>query len=444
MTSTSSPGTTVTGAGPAGWLPRSIPLTDDVFRARHRVIVAVAAVQVPLLLVLALVRGTGELMVWLELAAVLPLLLVARSGAGQAVRSSAVSLALMLGASVLVHAGGGLTDLHISFYVLLTVVALYQSWAPFLTAVLYVALHHSLMALVAPMSVFSSHHAQENPVPYAGLHAVFLLAQAAALAFGWRFAEQAEATRRHEAELAQRERAANLARLAEERDASAARAVRRLEANRARAADVAGRMVELEAAGQTLSRDVSTATGVLEELRGAIGSIAAAAGHASATALDADSRSQESVETIARLTATMSEIEAIATRINGVAAQTNLLALNATIEAARAGDAGRGFAVVAEEVKELARETTSATDEIRRVVASVRTEVAETAALVDRIRSVMGDVLDAQQTIEAAVTEQTAATAEVSASMFSATEAAGQVATQLRGVADAATVVDTD
>jgi len=427
-----------------GWLPRGVPLTEDVFRARHRIIVAITALQVPLLLALGLFRGTGELMVWLELALIVPLLLLARSGAGQAVRSSATSLGLMLGASVLVHVGGGLTDLHISFYVLLTVVALYQSWAPFLTAVIYVALHHSLMALIAPMSVFSSHHAQENPIPYAALHAVFLLAQAAALAFGWRFAEQAEAARRAGAERAEAERAENLASLAAEREDSAAGAVRRLEANRARAAEVATRMVDVEAAGQTLTSDVAVATSVLEELRAAIGSIAGAAGRASATALDADSRSRESVETMARLTGTMAEIEAIATRISGVAAQTNLLALNATIEAARAGVAGRGFAVVAEEVKELARETTAATDEIRRVVESVRTEVSGTGALVDQIRSVMGDVLAAQQTIEAAVTEQTAATEEVSAAMSSATHNAKRMAEQLRGVAERATAVDDD
>ncbi|WP_380169493.1 methyl-accepting chemotaxis protein [Jannaschia sp. R86511] len=439
---TSTPGTTATPS--SGWLPRGVPLTDDVFAARHRVILLIATLQVPLLLALALLRGTAEPLVWVELGAVLPLLLVGRSGAGQAVRSSAVSLALMLGASVLVHAGGGLTDLHIAFYVLLTVVALYQSWAPFVAAVLYVAVHHSLMALVAPTAVFSSDHAQQNPVAYAALHAVFLLAQAAALAFGWRFAEQAEAGRRAGSEQAARERAESLARLAEEREASATRSTRRLEANRARAADVADRMLEVESAGQALSRDVATATSVLDELRSAIGSIASAAGQASATALDADSHSQESVETIARLTGTMAEIEAIAGRISGVAAQTNLLALNATIEAARAGEAGRGFAVVAEEVKELARETTAATDEIRRVVESVRVEVVGTAALVDRIRSVMGDVLDAQQTIEAAVTQQTAATAEVSAAMGSATAAADRVATQLRGVAEAATVVDGD
>ena len=426
----------------SGWLPRGVPLAEDVFLDRHRIIVAVAAVQVPVLIGLGLIRGTGGLMVWLELAAILPLLLVARSGAGQAVRSSVTALALMLGASVLVHVGGGLTDLHISFYVFLTVVALYQSWAPFLTAVVYVALHHSLMALIAPMSVFSSHHAQENPLPYAALHAVFLLAQAAALAFGWRFAEQAEAIRRAEAERAEAERAEHLAGMAGEREASAAGAVRRLETNRARVTDVATRMVEVEAAGQILSRDVAVATSVLEELQAAIGSIAGAAGQASATALDADARSQQSVATMARLTSTMAEIEAIATRISGVAAQTNLLALNATIEAARAGEAGRGFAVVAEEVKALARETTAATDEIRRVVESVRTEVDGTGALLDQIRSVMGDVLAAQQTIEAAVTEQTAATQEVSAAMCSAADNAERMAQQLRGVAEAATAVD--
>ncbi|MFC3689634.1 methyl-accepting chemotaxis protein [Aquipuribacter hungaricus] len=439
MTTPLAPPTSVPASG---WLPKGVPLTEDVFLARHRVILGVATVQVPLLLLLVLLRGVGEVMVWLELAAVLPLLLLARLAGSQVVRSSTVSLALMLGASVLVHAGGGLTDLHISFYVFLVVVALYQSWAPFLTAVGYVALHHSAMALVAPDAVFSGHHAQEHPLPYAALHAAFLLAQAAALAFGWRFAEQAEAVRRSEALRAQQDRAQHLAVQAAEREQSAERQALRLEAGRARAADVAARMVEVEEAGATLSRDVATATGVLDDLRGSIGAIAAAAGQASATALDADSRSQESVDTMARLTGTMAEIEAIAVRINGVAAQTNLLALNATIEAARAGDAGRGFAVVAEEVKALARETSGATDEISRVVDVVRVEVSGTAAVVARIRAVMGEVVAAQRTIEEAVTEQTAATQEVSSAMCSATRQAERVAVELRHATAAATVVD--
>jgi len=80
----------------------------------------------------------------------------------QAARASAVSLGLMVGADVLVHAGGGLTDLHIWFYALLALVALYQLWTPFLLAVAFVAVHHIAMSLWMPMSVFSTPQAQAH------------------------------------------------------------------------------------------------------------------------------------------------------------------------------------------------------------------------------------------------------------------------------------------
>ncbi len=150
------------------------------------------------------------------------------------------------------------------------------------------------------------------------------------------------------------------------------------------------------------------------------------------------------MDTIARLSATMTEVEAVAARITGIASQTNLLALNATIEAARAGEAGRGFAVVADEVEELARETAGATEEIRRVVESVRTEVDGTGPIISRIRNAMGEVLQAQETIEAAVTEQTAATASVAAAMGGAAVEAQRISVELRGVTAVATSVHED
>lgn len=192
-------------------------------------------------------------------------------------RSSAVALTLLLCASVLAHVGGGLTDLHIGFYVLLVVVALYQSWAPFLTAIGFVAVHHSLMALVAPDAVVSASHAQDSPLPTPRCTPGFLLAQAVALAFGGKFTELAEAARVADAGRARQERTHHQGLLAGEREDEVRRATLRLEHNEARAADLAQRMVGVEGAGQVLNQEVATATAVLDELRASIGSIAAAA-----------------------------------------------------------------------------------------------------------------------------------------------------------------------
>jgi methyl-accepting chemotaxis protein len=88
----------------------------------------------------------------------------------------------------------------------------------------------------------------------------------------------------------------------------------------------------------------------------------------------------ESGEQLSSLEAALEQVSRVARGISGIAKQTNLLALNATIEASRAGEAGRGFAVVAEEVKELARQTSEATDEIDRTLAE----------LAERVRDLVG------------------------------------------------------
>lgn len=74
------------------------------------------------------------------------------------------------------------------------------------------------------------------------------------------------------------------------------------------------------------------------------------------------------------LNASTDEIDQVVRTIHTIAGQTNMLALNAGIEAARAGEAGKGFAVVAMEVKELARATAGATDEVDAKVGAIRAD----------------------------------------------------------------------
>ncbi len=98
------------------------------------------------------------------------------------------------------------------------------------------------------------------------------------------------------------------------------------------------------------------------------------------------------LEIVQRLERTSAEIQHAVTLITSVAAQTNLLALNATIEASRAGEAGRGFAVVANEVKELARETASASEDIIRQVTSTQAATGEAVDSIRRIHDVIADM----------------------------------------------------
>jgi hypothetical protein len=422
-------------AGPpvarAGRIPRTVPLAEAGFAARHRVISVVLAAHVPALAGIGLLRGVSGFLLWGQLAAMVVLLLVGQVASGQAVRASAVSLGLMVGADVLVHVGGGLTDLHIWFYVLLAMVALYQNWTPFLLAVGFVAVHHAAMSLWMPMSVFSTPQAQHHSLLFAGLHAVFLLAEATFLAYGWKFTEEAERARRAEQVRAEEQQVAQVhaqAELAAERAAAAEEETRRLREREVRAAGMAGQLAGLEGAGRRLEENVGTATSVMEGLRSAIEEISAAAGRASSTAQEASVQSRGSAVTIDRLAATMGEIDQIAGSISGIADQTNLLALNATIEAAR------GFAVVAGEVKDLALETARATERIRGVVDTVRADVTAAGAALASIQEIIAGVVESQTTIAAAVQEQNASTAQAQEAMVGASREASQMARDLSGI----------
>src|SRR5690606_29167038 len=117
-------------------------------------------------------------------------------------------------------------------------------------------------------------------------------------------------------------------------------------------------------------------------------------------------RAESTSATVGELGRSAEQIAEVVKVITAIAEQTNLLALNATIEAARAGEAGRGFAVVAEEVKELARESARAADDIAARIADNATRTTGVVGAIDGITEVIAQVTDYQTTIAGAVEQQ--------------------------------------
>ena len=199
----------------------------------------------------------------------------------------------------------------------------------------------------------------------------------------------------------------------------------------------------VSAAAEQVSRNVqSVATGA-EEMGASIREIAQNANEAARVAGSAVDVAYRTNETVSKLGISSTEIGAVVKVITSIAEQTNLLALNATIEAARAGEAGKGFAVVANEVKELAQETSKATEDISRRIEAIQSDTQGAVEAIGQISTVIGQINDYQTTIASAVEEQTATTNEMSRSVAEAATGSSEIAMNITGVAEAAITTTT-
>jgi methyl-accepting chemotaxis protein len=189
---------------------------------------------------------------------------------------------------------------------------------------------------------------------------------------------------------------------------------------------------------QAVSQNLQTVATGAAEMEGSIKEIAKNATEAARAATSAVKAAESTTATVSKLGESSNEIGQVIKVITSIAQQTNLLALNATIEAARAGEAGKGFAVVANEVKELAKETARATEDISRKIEAIQTD---TQAAVDAIASISGvinQVNDISGTIATAVEEQNATTNEMSRNVNEAAQGSGEITINIARVADAA------
>lgn len=171
-------------------LPRGSAITPESWSRRHRAIVALVWLHVPALYLVGVQRGYGLVHPLLEVSFVFAFAVAAGvKTLSRDARASLATMGLVSSSGVLVHLTGGLIEMHFHFFVVVAIVALYQSWFPFMVAVVFVLLHHGVVGGMDSASVYNHPAALRNPWRWAALHALFIAGESAAALIAWKLNE---------------------------------------------------------------------------------------------------------------------------------------------------------------------------------------------------------------------------------------------------------------
>ncbi|MCP4727134.1 MAG: methyl-accepting chemotaxis protein [bacterium] len=188
--------------------------------------------------------------------------------------------------------------------------------------------------------------------------------------------------------------------------------------------------------GKKMSQGVTTVALSIKEMSNSFSEVAKNTSQASKKSITAKQSADQISQKMDSLVQASQEIGKVVIMIKDIADQTNMLALNATIEAAGAGEAGKGFAVVAGEVKELAKQSADATDDIASKISYIQNSTKEAEDSVEKISEIIAELATINETIASAVEEQTATTNEISKTVTGNAEKADSVAANAHEVSN--------
>lgn len=206
----------------------------------------------------------------------------------------------------------------------------------------------------------------------------------------------------------------------------------------ANAEETAAQANVVSSASEQVSKKMQTVASSVEEMSASIQEISRNTHEAAKVATSAVQTAHTTNAVVTKLGETSAEIGNIIKVITSIAQQTNLLALNATIEAARAGEAGKGFAVVANEVKELAKQTAKATEDVSKEIEAIQTDTQSAVEAITHISGIINKVHEISTIIASAVEEQTATTAEIRRNVTEAAHDSDNIARNVMSVTEAA------